>query len=204
MFLHLTSRHSIFPTLNIGDSGKQSKLLPIQKYLNPIKTSHKPEQIHRLRFRDIPNLNTFKKFLPKSSFLPLTNLKEIHLNVSSKQVRNVAQSGSALVWGTRSRRFKSCHSDHTLKALLRKGFFCAIAIGATKNYCRRSSPYGQLTPPKYSYQLRVATLTGCGTGPAVFRRRQLCHPNKKRPYHSGYYNRVSKIKGRQRPALPQS
>ena len=60
------------------------------------------------------------------------NLQESHLTVSSKHVRNVAQSGSALVWGTRSRKFESCHSDHTLKALLRKGFFCAIAIEATK------------------------------------------------------------------------
>ena len=27
--------------------------------------------------------------------------------------RSVAQPGSALAWGARSRRFKSCHSDHT-------------------------------------------------------------------------------------------
>jgi hypothetical protein len=35
--------------------------------------------------------------------------------------RAVAQSGSALVWGTRGRRFKSAQPDHS-KPLVRPGF----------------------------------------------------------------------------------
>ena len=41
-------------------------------------------------------------------------------------LRGVAQFGSALVWGTRGRRFKSCHSDskeNRLKSMVSGGFF---------------------------------------------------------------------------------
>ena len=41
-------------------------------------------------------------------------------------LRGVAQFGSALVWGTRGRRFKSCHSDdeeNRLKSMISGGFY---------------------------------------------------------------------------------
>ena len=41
-----------------------------------------------------------------------------------KHERVVAQFGSALDWGSRGRRFKSCQPDQNLKSRLQAGSFC--------------------------------------------------------------------------------
>ena len=50
---------------------------------------------------------------------------------SVKNRRGVAQFGSALEWGSRGRKFDSCHSDH--KVSVRKNahfFYCKILTAA--------------------------------------------------------------------------
>ncbi len=43
---------------------------------------------------------------------PVRRIAYKALLVAEQEWRSVAQSGSALVWGAKGRRFKSCRSDH--------------------------------------------------------------------------------------------
>ncbi len=53
-------------------------------------------------------------------------------------MRGVAQFGSALVWGTRGRRFKSCHSDIVKNRLnpMGSGGFCLSFIRNCNPHCK--------------------------------------------------------------------
>ena len=49
-------------------------------------------------------------------------------------IAGCSAAGSALDWGSRSRRFKSCHSDHKPAfSLERAGFFCLKLTGANNH-----------------------------------------------------------------------
>ena len=70
--------------------------------------------------------------------------------------RDVAQSGSATVWGTGGRKFESCHPDK--KRVLHSLFLCA-------NLLRRSSYLALLERTRFALY-------------------ESCHPDKKRVLHS--------------------
>ena len=58
--------------------------------------------------------------------------RETVLSVKAKRV--VAQFGSALDWGSRGRRFKSCQPDQTIRAgqkLIVSDLLCLIQFGVT-------------------------------------------------------------------------
>ena len=65
-----------------------------------------------IHYKKLSNLN-YKKALI------FHFIYDIILNIDWKRsvFPGVAQFGSALEWGSRGRRFDSCHSDHNTKAL---------------------------------------------------------------------------------------
>ena len=67
----------------------------------------------------------------KEILIPLDSFLTVHIQSDKYPLffRGVAQSGSALVWGTSGRKFKSCRPDHWENKALgdsAKGLFCFL------------------------------------------------------------------------------